>query len=119
MDLVVHFPTADIKRNLGQNDSTARWLDESARHERVANEDRFFDRRRGVDRPVQETALRRWGTKSQNVRSEPIKNSQNLPLYYLVYASKNDRGDKIWQSITKNAPSGQRGLRLLSARGQA
>ncbi len=34
----------------------------------------------------------------------------NLPLYYLVYASKSERGDKIWQSITKNKPSGQRGL---------
>ena len=53
--------------------------------------------------------LGKLGYHSQHVRSEPIRNNQNATLYYLVYASKSVRGDKIWQSITKNKPSGQKG----------
>ena len=32
------------------------------------------------------------------------------PLYHLVFASKDKLGEKIWNSITKNAPSGQGNL---------
>lgn len=109
MDLVIHFPTADIKRNLGQNENTARWLDEAlGTNEWRTKVGSSTDVAVLID--LFKKQLATLGYKSQNVRSEPIKNSQNLPLYYLVYASKSDRGDKIWQSITKNAPSGQRGF---------
>lgn len=59
---------------------------------------------------VFKTQLCTLGYGSKAVRSEPIKNNQGVTLYYLVYASKSERGDAIWRSITKNKPSGQRGM---------
>ncbi len=38
----------------------------------------------------------------------PIKNDKNNVLYHLVLASKHDRGDQIWQSITRTDGKGQR-----------
>lgn len=109
MDLVIHFPAADIKRNLGQNPQTQLWLSQalgtSDWRSKIASD---TDVAGLID--VFKQQLASLGYLSQEVRSEPIRNSQNLPLYYLVYASKNKRGDKIWQSITRNAPSGQRGF---------
>lgn len=109
MDLIVHFPTADIKRNLGQNESTRQALNEALGTtewgEKISSSTDV-----GTLIDVFKAQLSRLGYLSQQVRSQPIKNSQNVPLYYLVYASKSDRGDKIWQSITKNTPSGQRGF---------
>ena len=109
MDLVVHFPTGDIKRNLGQNERTRRWLDEamgtSEWPSKVASTTDV-----GGLMDVFKEQLAVLGYRSQQVRSASIKNSQNVPIYYLVYASKSDLGDKIWQSVTKNTPSGQRGF---------
>lgn len=108
MDLVVHFPTADIKRNLGQNENTKRWLDEAlGTTEWSTKITSSTDVAALID--VFKRQLGTLGYQSQHVRSEPIRNNQNATLYYLVYASKSDRGDKIWQSITKNKPSGQKG----------
>ena len=39
-----------------------------------------------------------------------IKNKQDVPLYLLVLASKHEVAQKIWNSITKKMPSGQRAL---------
>jgi hypothetical protein len=36
-----------------------------------------------------------------------IKNSHNLTLYRLLFASKDPLGDKIWASVTRKQPSGQ------------
>jgi three-Cys-motif partner protein len=109
MDLVVHFPTGDIKRNLGQNEGTRQRLDQAIGTPDWASKiSSPKDVAALIDVFKQELA--QLGYLSQHVRSQPIKNSNNVPLYYLVYASKSDRGDKIWQSITKNAPSGQRGF---------
>jgi three-Cys-motif partner protein len=108
MDLVIHFPTGDIKRNLRQHEKTRRSLDEALGTpdwaSKISND---TDVAALID--VFKSQIATLGYGSQQVRSEPIKNSQNVTIYYLVYASKNDRGDKIWQSITKNKPTGQRG----------
>jgi len=108
MDLVIHFPTGDIKRNLGRNEKTRLWLDEALGTNEWADKIASVTDV-GALIEIFKTQLGTLGFRSQEVRSEPIKNSQNVPLYYLVYASKSDRGDKIWQSVTKNKPSGQRG----------
>lgn len=108
MDLVVHFPTADIKRNLGQNENTKRWLDEALGTNEWSTKITSSTDVAGLIE-VFKKQLGTLGYQSQHVRSEPIRNNQNATLYYLVYASKSDRGDKIWQSITKNKPSGQKG----------
>ncbi len=108
MDLVIHFPTADIKRNLGQNKQTKRWLDEALGTKQWTTAIASSTDIAGLIE-VLKKQLGTLGYQSQHVRSAPIKNNQNATLYYLVYASKSDRGDKIWQSITKNKPSGQKG----------
>jgi three-Cys-motif partner protein len=108
MDLVVHFPTADIKRNLCQHENTKRWLDEAlGTNEWSTRISNSTDVASLID--VLKKQLGELGYQSQNVRSEPIRNNQNATLYYLVYASKSRRGDEIWQSITKNKPTGQKG----------
>lgn len=109
MDLIVHFPTGDIKRNLDQNQRTKQWLTEALGTSSWESElTSLTDVGRIIE--IFKRQLTTLGYKSEGVRSEPIKNNKNLPLYYLVYASKSERGDKIWQSVTKNKPSGQRGL---------
>jgi len=109
MDLIVHFPTADIKRNLKQNESTKQWLTDALGTSSWTSElTSLTDVARIID--VFKRQLTTLGYGSQQVRSEPIKNKKNLPLYYLVFASKSERGDAIWQSITKNKPSGQQGM---------
>jgi three-Cys-motif partner protein len=109
MDLVIHFPTADIKRNLGHKDSTRGYLDEALG---TKDWESKISSNTDVARLIEifKAQLATLGYLSTQVRSQPIKNGQNLPLYYLVYASKNPRGDKIWQSITRNTPGGQRGF---------
>jgi three-Cys-motif partner protein len=109
MDLIVHFPTGDIKRNLAQHESTKVSLTEALGTSSWTSEVKSMT---DVPRLIEifKKQLGSLGYGSKAVRSEPIRNNRNLPLYYLVYASKNERGDKIWQSITKNAPSGQRGM---------
>lgn len=109
MDLMIHFPTGDIKRNLEHNDNTKRWLTE-ALGTSTWPEDLTSLTNAGRLIELFKSQLSLLGYGSQQVRSEPIKNNKNLPLYYIVFASKSGRGDAIWQSITKNKPSGQRGL---------
>ncbi|MBI3201456.1 MAG: three-Cys-motif partner protein TcmP, partial [Myxococcales bacterium] len=109
MDLIVHFPTADIKRNVRQNENTRQWLTEALGTSRWLKEmTSMIDVGRLIELFKEQLSSLGYGSKA--VRSEPIKNNKNLPLYYLVYASKNPRGDAIWQSITKNKPTGQTGM---------
>lgn len=109
MDLIVHFPTGDIKRNLEQNESTKQWLTEALGTTSWA-EGMTSTTDVGHLIEVFKRQLTTLGYGSTQVRSEPIKNNKKLTLYYLVYASKNERGDAIWQSITKNKPTGQQGM---------
>lgn len=108
MDLLVHFPIGDIKRNLEQYASTRQALTEALGTSLWESELPLLTPDAGRLIEIFKRQLSTLGYGSQDVRSEPIKNNQNLPIYYLVYASKSQRGDKIWQSITKNKPSGQR-----------
>jgi three-Cys-motif partner protein len=40
----------------------------------------------------------------------PVKTNQNALLYYLLFASKNPRGNEFWHKITRIDPYGQPGL---------
>jgi hypothetical protein len=40
----------------------------------------------------------------------PIENSKHGVLYHLVFATKDKLGNKIWQSVARTAPGGQRGF---------
>lgn len=39
-----------------------------------------------------------------------VRNRRNVPLYYLVFASKNPLGHRFWQAISRYDPSGQASL---------
>jgi three-Cys-motif partner protein len=52
----------------------------------------------------------RFGYTPENTYSAPIRGDNRAPLYHLVFASKHSRGDRIWESVTRQGPSGQRRL---------
>lgn len=110
MDILLHFPTNTIKRN----------LHEAKFHEKV---DRFFGTTtwRGKITEASDVVqlidllrdqLRPLGYTDVKLDSMPIKNDKNNVLYHLVFASKHERADKIWQSITQTDGKGQRSLKL-------
>jgi len=53
--------------------------------------------------------LKPFGYEQEQVRSVPVRNSKNAPLYYLVYVSKHPKGSAIWKSLTRNTGK-QRGF---------
>lgn len=100
MDLIIHFPVADMKRNLTNTKS----------EEYQGFIDRFLGTRVEIkhlsDVPglidVLRRQLRRFGYDQEQVRSVAVRNSKNAPLYYLVYISKHRKGSSIWKSLTRN-----------------
>lgn len=103
MDLLVHFPTGDIRRN---------WLQGAkARLRRAMGADTKVTKPPDVPRAIEEfrAELARLGYTGEAVRSVAVKHN-GLTLYHLMFASKDERGDAIWQSITKTLATGQRRL---------
>jgi three-Cys-motif partner protein len=106
MDMLIHFPTMDTKRNwsMGAQEKltkaigTESWRDtiREPRHVTKAIE-------------VLREQLKKFGYTGENVRSVEVKNSSGGVLYHLVYVSKDKLGDKIWESIVKTL-RGQRSL---------
>lgn len=104
MDLVVFFPVGEIKRNLERNRATYTGL---------------LDRALGTDewQPIvkragdtlklvgvfQRQLQRRFDYRADDIRTAAIRNDKNVPLYHLVFASKHQRGDAIWESIRKRS----------------
>jgi three-Cys-motif partner protein len=107
MDMLLHFPTGDLARNLDRHKS------------RVS---RFLGTRTWVDRvrgprdvlkilEVLREQLIPFGYQRAEVRHEPLlKNTKNAPLYHLVLIAKHGLADKIWRSIIRIEGSGQRRL---------
>jgi three-Cys-motif partner protein len=56
--------------------------------------------------------LRKLGYDTVADREIPIRNDQNLLLYFMVLASRHPRGHDFWKKATEIAPSGQRKLGL-------
>jgi three-Cys-motif partner protein len=110
IDLVVNFPTQDVRRNLGEYSKpdnqildralgTRTWRD----HVRSTG-----DVHRAVDILIEQLeGLGYTGTRNRTVS---VKQRTNVELYRLVFASKHPLADKIWASITKHTPLGQRGF---------
>lgn len=109
MDLIIHFPTGDIKRNLTNMPSTSEFIDRflgtTTWRPLVKNP---ADVPRLID--VFRTQLQPFGYEQEQVRALPISNSKNAIMYHLVYVSKHPKGSKIWTDITKHTVHGQRGF---------
>jgi three-Cys-motif partner protein len=105
MDLLIHFPTGAIKRNLQHEPDfdemvgTADWRkDVHSVHD--------------VHKLVMHLrrSLERLGYTGKHVREIPIKNSKGTIMYHLVSATKRPLGDDIWSSVVKMDARGQRNL---------
>lgn len=110
LDLVVNFPTQDVKRNLQHylkpdNQSLDRALGTDAWRKTVHSPS---DVHLVLD--VLISQLEGLGYTGTRNRTISVKNRTNTELYRLIFASKNRLGDKIWGSITSTTARGQRGL---------
>ncbi len=121
IDLLIHFPIGPIRRNLKH------WLPQAE----TTILDEFLGTRKWRDRPTElggghlstvlldiyKTQLITAGFPEAGVAvgdlpmtAISIKNTLDVPLYLLVLASKHGLAQKIWNSITKKMPDGQRAL---------
>jgi three-Cys-motif partner protein len=98
MDLIIHFPVGDMKRNFKKDKRYADWI-ERALGARV-DVTRLSDLSRAIE--VLRQQLERFGYEQEQVRSLPICNNNNVPLYHLVYLSKSKKGSEIWTSLVRN-----------------
>lgn len=111
MDLIIHFPYGDLKRNLHSVSDYPEFLDRflgTDSWRAVVNSQADIPRLIDVFRDQ----LKPYGYEQEQVRSLPIKNSKNAVMYYLVYISKHPKGSQIWADITKNTVHGQTGWRF-------
>jgi three-Cys-motif partner protein len=106
MDLIIHFPTMDLKRNVGRDHGRVeRFLGGSGEEDRIRTP---ADVVRRIE--TLRTNLAAFGYTGEQVRSMAIKNNKKNVLYHLVFASKNRRGDAIWNDIVKRESGGQGNL---------
>jgi three-Cys-motif partner protein len=107
MDLIIHFPLGSMKRNFAHRGPIENFLG-------LAYKDWGAEVNSGSDvsklLDVYRRQLEKLGYPKGEVRSPVIKNTNNLPLYHLVFASKSPLGDKIWNDITKRDRRGQGSL---------
>lgn len=111
MDLILHYPVGEVKRNFELNpetygDALDRALATTKWRERMH---RTKDVTTGFIETYREQ-LEAFGYTKEKTATAVIRNEKNTPMYHLVYASKHTRGDKIWASVVKNEPSGQKKL---------
>jgi three-Cys-motif partner protein len=106
MDMLIHFPTMDTKRNwsMGAQEKLTKAIGTESWRDKV-REPRHVTKAIEVLREQ----LRTFGYTGESVRSIEVKNSTGGVLYHLVYASKDPLGDKIWESTVKTI-RGQRSL---------
>lgn len=123
MDLLIHFPIGAIKRNIPS------WL---------KRKDTILDKFLGTDdwrKKIKQISgdrvystlieifkeqLKKIGYPENGLRSEiityngmatvAVKNTKEVNLYVLILASKHPIGQKIWNSIIKRSPDGQKSL---------
>lgn len=111
MDILLNFPTSDIRRNLEQqycrqdNDVLDRALGTREWRTMVKT---TKDMPKLTELLVHQ--LGRLGYTGKLNRSISVTNSKEGELYRLMLFSKRELADDIWQSITRNTPRGQRGF---------
>jgi three-Cys-motif partner protein len=111
MDILLNFPTSDIRRNLDLY-----CQDGNDVLDRVFGTREWREIVTAAKDPTPKLAellvrqLGRLGYTGKLNRSIPVTNSKEGELYRLMLLAKKELADKIWQSVTKNTPSGQRGF---------
>jgi three-Cys-motif partner protein len=104
MDLIIHFPTNGVRRNFDSVDidgmiGCTDWRSTVHHAGDVVKLIGYLQR-----------SLASIGYTDERVRVLQVKNDQQGLLYHLVFATKNPLGNRIWKSITRTDPSGQRSM---------
>jgi len=120
MDMLIHFPIGAIKRNIeGWHDRTDTILDSflgtTAWRDKIAEAikhgqknvypvvlDIFKQQLKGIGYPEEGLKL--------HESAVPVKNKKEVNLYVLVLAAKHKLAQKIWDSVIRIDPTGQRNL---------
>lgn len=126
MDLLIHFPIGAIKRNIPnwiKNKDTIldRFMGTDAWRNRIAGKsgtsiygiliDVYMQQLRSIGYP--DDGLRLASSSSSIFSGLPVvsvKNTKEVDLYVLILAAKNKLAQKIWNSIIKRSPDGQKSL---------
>jgi three-Cys-motif partner protein len=108
MDLIVFFPVWQIRRFLDVHRKMyGPWLTRALgtdEWQRVLR--RFSDAPQLI--PLFHRQLQtQFSYTPENTYSAPIRGDNRTALYHLVFASKNPRGDRIWESVTRRGGGGQ------------
>lgn len=111
MDLIVHFPTNAIKRNLEETPNYARHVD------RLLGTDAWQAYVNDAKTVVHLMAMMKdrlaelgYVRGDDRLGVPAFKNDEGGILYHLFFVSKNKRGDAIWNSLLRTSPSGQKRL---------
>jgi three-Cys-motif partner protein len=106
MDVILHFPTGDLKRNLQCGQRIDRFVGTKSWRERVKG-----PRDVGLLAEVLKEQLRPLGYGNAYVGHMPaVKNDQKVPLYHLAFVAKHPLAERIWQSVIRIEGSGQKRL---------
>lgn len=107
MDMLIHFPTGDAKRNHVQG--AVKRLEKATGSARVHE---IVRKASDTVKAINElrSNLERLDYTGFETRTALIKNTKNVPLYHLVYVSKDKKGDEIWNSIVRTTATRQRSL---------
>lgn len=106
VDFIIHWPVGSMKRLFLAHETfekviglpRSQWGVDIVHGEDIAQLLPLYRKQLAtLNYPIREAA----------VNAPAIKNTRNLVLYRLVFASKHPLGDSIWNSITKKPPSGQ------------
>jgi three-Cys-motif partner protein len=105
MDLLLHFPTNDLVRNvLRHPDRVTAFLGTEDWRKQVTGP-RDVHKLREVFRE----RLQPFGYRATDIRHEPLlRNTKRAPLYHLVLVAKHDLADSIWNSVIRTEGSGQK-----------
>lgn len=108
MDLLVNFPTGFIKRNF----HTMPFREHVSAI--LGNEEWRAEVKSASDVPklieLLRARLASLGYRPERSRSIPITNGPNVVMFYLVFFSKHALGERIWKSLARTMPSGQKDL---------
>lgn len=107
MDLLIHFPTGTMKRNIAKAKTGAAT---KAKMANALGEGVTAIAPRHVVREVETLRknLAKLGYTGSGARVLDVRNGSGVVMYHLVYVSRHPLGDKIWESITR--PKEQREL---------
>ena len=106
MDLLIHFPTSDIRRKFTRPDT---------RHliDRLMGCTEWQQRVQKPDQVPQLIAIFRerlatlYGYSREHVYDLPVKDNGRHLLYHLVYVSKHEKGNEIWKKVARVSPRGE------------